>query len=165
MDWNAIQRSVTHNRRRSITITALLCGCLLVVGGAVEPPKIGMDDREIELKKLEGTWEHLWSKFQDREISDMPKIHLEIKGGKFTYKTPDNSSTNRITHLDPKSDPKCIDLTSKPPYPVLRAIYKLEGETLTVCTTPCGERPTDFRTERGFGNIVTLYRRVKAGRP
>ena len=64
--------------------------------------------------------------------------------------------------LDPKKEPAEVDLTSAPPAAgTWKGIYRLDGDTLTVCvTTSSSARPTSFEGKAGSGYIVTVYRRV-----
>jgi uncharacterized protein (TIGR03067 family) len=42
------------------------------------------------------------------------------------------------------------------------AIYKVEGERMTVCAAPPGkERPTEFASAAGSGHILAVYKRAK----
>jgi uncharacterized protein (TIGR03067 family) len=58
--------------------------------------------------------------------------------------------------LDPDRMPKQLDLTA--PNRVLRAIYRLNGDDLTICLNerPGGERPTAFESRLNSPNDVLL---------
>lgn len=44
---------------------------------------------------------------------------------------------------------------------LLPALYMLDGDTLTVCTSGDDDRPKDFKASRGSGNRVAVYQRKK----
>jgi hypothetical protein len=55
-----------------------------------------------------------------------------------------------------------MDFTSDQWAGVKRAIWKLDGDTLTECeSAPDGERPTDFTAPAGSGRTVWVLQRVK----
>lgn len=82
---------------------------------------------------------------------------IATKGGK---PEPDNT---RYTH-DPKKSPAEIDLTESRQGGkdmVIRGIYKIDGETLTLCMSPLAERPTRFESPAGAQTILMTFKRMK----
>ena len=76
----------------------------------------------------------------------------EVPGGR--YKT------------DRKADPPALDLTDTPENqrredPPILGIYKVEGDTLTVCLKPGAVRPDTFDAEARSGNILVVMKRAK----
>lgn len=64
--------------------------------------------------------------------------------------------------FDPKRDPAEIDMTDAAPLSVAwPGIYKLDGDTLTICVSAHQKRPTTFEPAAGSGLIRTVYKRVK----
>jgi uncharacterized protein (TIGR03067 family) len=69
----------------------------------------------------------------------------------------------RYTH-DAKKSPAEIDLTEGRPGGkdmMVRGIYKIDGDTLVICMTPTGERPTKFESPAGAQTIMMTFKRIK----
>src|SRR4051794_10955976 len=67
--------------------------------------------------------------------------------------------------VDPKPNPPAVDLVStRPGAGETRqlGIYKIEGDTLTICWTRAkgGDRPTKFDAPEGSGLTVYVFKRV-----
>lgn len=84
--------------------------------------------------------------------------------------TVDGKKMIKLTaKLDPAKPTKTIDLTLtqkfagvSPPNFTMKGIYKIEGDTVTVCRTtkPEVERPTDFKVAE-YRVLIVLKRVVK----
>jgi uncharacterized protein (TIGR03067 family) len=63
--------------------------------------------------------------------------------------------------LDEKTDPKGIDFNDGHS-PTILGIYKLEGDSLVICTgAPGARRPKEFKTSRSSGTVLTELTRAK----
>jgi uncharacterized protein (TIGR03067 family) len=66
--------------------------------------------------------------------------------------------------LDPKKDPPEMDLTDPGqanPGKVSAAIYKIDGDTLTICSSTDGERPRAFDAAAGSKFVLLVLKRTK----
>jgi uncharacterized protein (TIGR03067 family) len=73
---------------------------------------------------------------------------------------------NRGFTTDAKPTPPTVDLvTTRPGGPESRmiGIYKIDGDTLTICGTRTkgSDRPTKFEAPEGSGNIIYVLKRPK----
>jgi uncharacterized protein (TIGR03067 family) len=71
--------------------------------------------------------------------------------------------SGRFTH-DPKKTPAEFDLTEPRgggKGMTILGIYKIEGEMLTICMAPMGERPTKFESPAGGMTMIMTFKRMK----
>jgi len=159
---------------------ACLCALLLPVSATVcragDPANPDKDNAaKQEMEKLQGTW-RLVSEVIAGEKSDMTMCRVEwvFKGDHVTI-TIDGEKEFAIRtryRLLPSTRPKGFDLMERDDKHVAsRAIYSLEGDTLTMAHFRMSEdRPKDFRPSRGTGGrrengkekIIRVFRREKS---
>ena len=129
---------------------------------ADDPPK----DAKKEVEKLEGEWtivslENRGEKVPEETVKDMK---LKVKGEEWVVTRDGTTVADIAFKLDPSKDPKAIDLTFKVDgkETALKGIYKLDGDTLTLCRTdsPDAARPTAFKTT-GDGGVLAVWKRAK----
>ncbi len=66
--------------------------------------------------------------------------------------------------LDSSTDPKQMDLMSDTPKQEFAGIYKLEGDTFTLCLTIDPDspvRPTRFVTKKGLPVVLFKFKKLK----
>lgn len=117
----------------------------------ITPLALGAKDDEAvakELKALEGTWKVVGAEFGGAalEKDSVPDFTFIVAaGGKATAKTPTAEDQAKFT-VDPAKDPKTIDNlheSGASKGQTQYGIYKLEGDTWTVCMSRPGIKPED----------------------
>jgi uncharacterized protein (TIGR03067 family) len=144
--------------------------CVLVVIATPVLLAVGSDDDvRKELKVLQGKWKTVGMEAAGNSFPKDKILAFTVviaADGKSTGKTPESEFQFTIT-VNPKKNPKTIenlhesgDQKGKKQY----GIYKLEGDTFTVCMTRPGSaegnRPKDFAT-KNTTNVVFVFERVE----
>jgi uncharacterized protein (TIGR03067 family) len=114
---------------------------------------------------LEGTWKlaSVQINAQPLSMEKLQEARLVVQGPKYSLALGETRlEMTHVLHAD--KQPKAMDLTvAEGPEKgkVFRAIYKLEGETLTVCRNimPGQERPTDFASKPDTGLMLGVWKR------
>ena len=115
-----------------------------------------------DLTKMEGTWIAVSWEFEGKSYP-AGGHRLEAKGDRFIWDDGNHKVSTSITHIGPAKEPKEIDLTvvEGAQEQTLLGIYKVDGDTFTVCTSSRGERPTEFSAEPGSGYLLRVPKRNK----
>jgi len=152
-------------------IVFLLCLSIATAGSA-EEPSAHHDAVKEELQKLEGRWAQVSVEADGQKLdgpTDGPSI--TIIGDTWIERSATGESRSTVV-INPAKDPKWIDRSftlGRGPI-ILPGIYKLEGDTLTVCMPfPFGgdrsklnQRPKAFATKPGDPFIITVFKRAPA---
>jgi len=117
-----------------------------------------------ELAKLQGEWTMVSLEENGKKESDetVKRYKLTIKEDQWII-TTSMGGGKKPFKIDPSKDPKTLDLVFKfgDKETVSPGIYKLEGDTLTLCrSTEKAGRPKEFKI-RNNGDVLVVWKRVK----
>jgi uncharacterized protein (TIGR03067 family) len=122
-------------------------------------------DAKKELEKLQGEWVFKEGQRHGKKVeASDKKLVLEIKGTKWILQ---GQEKGEFVAIDPTTDPKCFDLGSAEEGTKGQAregIYKIDGDTLTVCIHEGKgkQRPTRFETTAEQPDtMLAVFERVK----
>src|SRR5262249_27010315 len=118
-----------------------------------------------ELDPFQGGWTMVSLEQRGEKAPDevVKGYKLTVQGDRWTVTTPEGEETTRTFRIDPSQDPKTMDMTTRTgdKETVSRGIYKLDGDTLTLCrTTGDLDRPKEFKTTAEAG-ILVVWKRAK----
>ena len=143
-------------------LSVLAAAALLPAGHAAQA-----GDVKKELARLEGTWHLVGREFEGQKATpeEVKKIDatLIIKGDKLTYRSQGAEVWQAALKIDPAKTPPTIEanhLSGPLKGKTGLAIYKLEGDRLTVCFSYT-KRPTAFDTKQGYDRVLVVYQREK----
>ncbi len=142
---------------------AVLLGALVLA----DEPKKAEPDRQ-ELKKLTGHWVVVEQVHGGKKtpLKELAALSMEVAGGRLTIREgTDIKEDSRIVELAPRAKPAGIDLkilSGSDINKVVKGIYRLQGDTLTVCVAePDRDRPTAFAAKEGTGHTLFVFKRTK----
>lgn len=140
---------------------------LVLVAGLLLGASPKDDASKADLEKMQGNWKmtSLTVNGMEAPAEKVQAIRLTVKGDKYTVKV-DNRTIELTFKLDAGKKPKTVDLTyddGDNKGKTNRAIYKLEGDTMTMCRhqQPDQERPKDFDSKAGSNLNLAVWKRDK----
>ena len=145
------------------------CASLIfLVVTTLTAPAILADEPQGDLAKLQGTWSSKVG--SNKEI----QAKMTVKGSaiEINLTRPDNQQITLKAEmkLDEKASPKAADWVKViapggQELPSIKLIYKLEGDTLTICMAAAErERPRNFEAAKGSGNTLMTFKREPASK-
>ena len=144
-------------------ILGLMFASALWIVGADDPK----DAAKKEYDKFEGTWkmESFTVDGKPTPIENFAEFRMTLKGESFTTVSAEGK-TNGTYKVDPSKSPKTIDITfTGGPLDgvTMLGVYKLEGDTYTVCLPAGGskERAKELDSKPGSGRVLEVLTRVK----
>ena len=147
--------------RHAVRASALLA--LAVLGTHARSADDAKDEAVKRFKEsLQGKWQ-MTSRVQDGVPSEAELVKnrtVTFEGDKYTVRDGDKVVGELSYKVDPAKMPAWFDVTpNNTDY--AKGIIKLEGDSLTFCVSSEGDRPSDFKSERGDERILVEFKKVK----
>jgi len=138
-----------------------------VAAFALAVPAIA-DDKADGLAKLKGVWVAETRTFDGKveAKADLNGLKVTIDGDKFTFTDKDGKTVlaGKLT-VDTSAKPHAVDVTipgKDGKDSLLKGIFELDGDTLkTAMPQTPGDRPTEFKAEKGSVVRMTVYKRAE----
>ena len=141
----------------------LACLALMLAAQSPEPSA----EVKAEQAKHQGVWRAVSFRRDGKETAEavVRTITREVDGDRVVWRRDGKSFSGSTVVLDPRADPRTIDVHADGGPgrdKVVRGLYKLEGDRLTLCTAdPDQPRPTTFRADPGDHWTLMVFDREK----
>jgi RNA polymerase sigma factor (sigma-70 family) len=134
-----------------------------VVTGTVVCARLALADKEADQKdeeKIVGTWAVVSVEEGGHDEGIQEAWFIFGADGKVTFKATGKGEKGGTYKLDPAKKPK--EVTVMMDEGTLKGIYKLDGDSLTICAGARGvERPTEFATKEGVRSALHVLKRER----
>jgi uncharacterized protein (TIGR03067 family) len=121
-----------------------------------------------DLEKLAGVWNCISATNDGKPVAEetVKKLHLTVtKEGRYKTELGTQVLFDSNCKVDPAKYPRNIDVIGTEGAnkgKAAQGIYKLDGDTLTICyTMPGKERPKAFESQTGSGATLVVWKRGK----
>ncbi|HEX4607401.1 MAG TPA: TIGR03067 domain-containing protein [Urbifossiella sp.] len=144
---------------RAVLVPALFALASVAVVASAQDPAT-------DLKVMTGQWTVVKAEFGGKDATAVFKgVDLRVRpDGSYTVKIGTVTDEGTVA-LDPAKTPRQMDITGKAgpnAGKTHKTIYKLDGDTLTVCyELGGGDRPAEFKTKAGTQQFLAEYKRAK----
>jgi uncharacterized protein (TIGR03067 family) len=153
--------TMTHTRWRG-AVAPLFALAVLGAGlGLLARPGLSAQDDKPAKSPLDGIWKGVAITAAGNRIPDdeAKLLELTIAGDKVTAALRQKSKSGTLK-VDASKEPRQLDLQFKGDQPQT-GIYRLETDTLTLCFSDDGARPTQFESKPGSRTVLMVLRRHK----
>jgi uncharacterized protein (TIGR03067 family) len=134
-------------------MTHLLLGLALAVGAP------GQKEKEKPAPKLEGAW--TVEKIEGKGDKKEGEVTFTFADGKISIKEGGRDRAEDAAYTaDAAKKPAEIDIKPGKGQDVL-GIYQIDGDTLKLCFSAGGARPTEFKADEGSRTILVVLKRSK----
>lgn len=133
----------------------LLAIALLLVSLGFAPapfPRSGRERPRSDLERLQGTWEVMEARYHGSEIPSYFGGRARIVGKRWSFydRGEQTSHYHWDLELDQRATPSAMDFNSAEGSTPSRAIYRFDGDTLTLNYAMTGGRPGRFDRDKDF---------------
>jgi uncharacterized protein (TIGR03067 family) len=143
-------------------------GLMVVVGVGAGISAAQDDAAKKDLKALQGTWIIAALEVNGMEVpaDKLEGTVLTLKDDRYTVKIKDKVINTAVIELDPKKDPKELNMTPQEGAAkdkLHKAIYKIEGDTFKMARglNPEHDRPKEFATWPGTNYFVITWKKQR----
>jgi uncharacterized protein (TIGR03067 family) len=138
-------------------LTLGLAACILLAGADTKPKDKKAGD------PLTGAWKVVSLVADGQERDQAKGTVFTYKDGKVTRKGPRGEQTSTYK-IDDSKKPATIDMTAQGGMRdgmTSKGIFEVKGDELKICVAfmPDAERPKEFASEAGSGNILIVLKR------
>jgi uncharacterized protein (TIGR03067 family) len=135
--------------------------CLAALAFADEKEDAGKKDRDA----MQGDWacDSLTRDGEAVPDDDAQSFFRTVKDDKYVVSRFRNKAGSGTFTLDASKSPREIDIVPDGPKKVvIKGIYKIEKDVLTIChAAPGAKRPTAFASKKDSGDTLTVWKKEK----
>ena len=144
----------------------LLASAFLVLAVAGTHGRSADDAKDDAVKRLKESLQgklQMTARIQDGEPSEADLVKnrtVTFEGDKYIVRDGDNVIGELSYKVDPAKKPAWFEVTPEGGE-TAKGIIKLEGDKLTFCVALGGDRPSEFKSEKGDGRLLAEFKKVK----